>query len=146
MPPGTFWDILRHDGSYAAGIVLQNAPVDHPGHTRMFLAGLLDWTGDAPPSVEQLVGVKLVRQGFAHIFTIVKNGGMVRGCIDLDDAGLEPMLTRNSEDGPNVRLVQGYIDMGPAKARPDWRSLPICSTWGYRVIVKLAEQINSKHA
>ena len=48
----------------------------------------MDWVGDAPPTASALAGRGVLRQGHAHVKTIVNTGGEVLGCRDLDEDGL----------------------------------------------------------
>jgi len=140
MEDGMFWDIPLASGRFSAGIVLQRMPTNGPGSRSMFCAGLIDWSGDAPPASDTLQSAKLIAQGFVHLRTITRNRGLVRGKVDLGSIGIEPILMRDSHDGPNVRLIKGYIDCGPARAVQGWRNLPVAATWGFGVIKSLAEK------
>lgn len=46
---------------------------------RLFLAGLLDWSGDAIPKPHELESRGIREQGFAHIKAITENGGEILG-------------------------------------------------------------------
>jgi len=141
MPPGSFWDIPLENGYYGAGIVLERCPRQRQGHTRMFLAGLLDWIGKDIPTERDILSTGVAAQGFAHLYAVTKNKGMIRGCIDLSRTAIKPGIWRDSHVGPDVRLRRGYTDLGPSRAEANWQELPVASTWGYGVIVVLARKL-----
>ena len=56
------------DGRFACGRVLdapKSGDLHVPANSRMFLAGLLNWAGSQPPTVESIAGASLIEQGFA---------------------------------------------------------------------------------
>jgi len=53
-----------------------------------FVAGLMAWVGDEPPTAGALAGCKVLDQGHAHIKTIVHTGSQILGWRDLDEDGL----------------------------------------------------------
>ena len=56
----------------------------------MFLAGLLDWTGQTAPNEESIKDKRVVAERFAHIKMIQMSGGDVNGRV-------EPWWDRPSE-------------------------------------------------
>ena len=103
----------------------------------MFLAGLLDWVGDGPPNATTIAGARVMQQGFAHVITIRKTGGVVLG--RRSPEYWVPALSRSHQMGPDVWIYRGYTPVRPAE-RSD-AALPVSGTWGYSVIGVLAEAI-----
>lgn len=67
LAPGQFWSIPLSGGRFACGLVLD--PKNGGGrHSRtLFLAGLLDWTGDAPPTSAAIAQAPLLQAGYLHV-------------------------------------------------------------------------------
>lgn len=110
LVPGQFWSVTLSNNRFAAGCVIAKLLWNGKIHTRLFLAGLLDWSGTAPPRAELLADVSVLEQGAAHIKAIVENGPV------LDVARISAL--------PQSPLVQ----------------TDDIHTWGYSVIRVLAEQ------
>lgn len=87
---GHFWAIPLPTGNYGAGCVVGHRII--PGslkrHSRLFLAGVLGWSGAHPPTAEQLAGCAVYRHGFAHIRTILESGGSVLGKAEINFGSL----------------------------------------------------------
>ena len=83
---GQFWAVPLQDGRFACGRVM--TPSVRISPRAGFVAGLMDWVGQAPPTASALAGRGVLRQGHAHVKTIVNTGGEVLGCRDLDEDGL----------------------------------------------------------
>jgi len=58
------------------------------GSRTCFLAGLLDWVGDEPPTAESIAGTTLLEVGHAHIDAISGEGGAILGERPLEADGL----------------------------------------------------------
>jgi Immunity protein 26 len=141
LEAGQFWAIPLTDGRFACGRVLAVPHEKDPNimvGTRAFLAGLLDWVGDAPPDGDAIAGTRLVAQGFAHIKAIMTTGGVILGIRPLDLDHLVPSRWKSHEAGGTVWVYEGATRLHPIS--PDERSLPIISVWGYSVIRDLAER------
>lgn len=110
LEPGQFWAIPLADGRFGCGRVM--ASPASIGPRMSFVAGLMDWVGDAPPTEADLAARDVVRQGTAHIKTITETGGEVLGCRALQRDGL---IAGRGEEMP---------------------------TWGYEVVVRLAEHLS----
>jgi hypothetical protein len=140
LEAGQFWAVPLSDGGFACGRVLDvpREPDLHVTVARtMFLAGLLDWVGDAPPMAASIEGASLLAQGFAHIKAITTTGGAILGWRDLDADGIVPERWRSHVAGGTVWIYEGARRLHPA-AKDD-RDLPLMGTWGYSVISVLAE-------
>jgi hypothetical protein len=140
LAAGQFWAVPLSDGRFACGRVLDvpREPDIHVTVARtIFLAGLLDWVGDAPPTDMAIAGAGLLAQGFAHIKAITTTGGDVLGQRDLDADGIVPAMWRSHEGGGTVWVYEGARRLRPATAAD--RDLQLMTTWGYSVISVLAE-------
>ena len=62
-----------------AGVVLALRRKHGAIDRRSFLAGLLDWSGDAMPDAGELDSRPVRERGFAHIKAITENGGEILG-------------------------------------------------------------------
>lgn len=80
---GQFWSIPLVDGRFGAGCVLGEHLKDGKPSTRIFLAGVVRWTGTRPPTASDLAGCAVLRFGFAHILAITTSGGSILGLADL---------------------------------------------------------------
>ncbi|MGG3889623.1 hypothetical protein [Metabacillus fastidiosus] len=74
-------------GKFACGRVIEK----DPDNTKGFLAGLMDWIGDNPPTAENLKGYKTLKQGSVHIKTIHETG------LDGSILGYRPLNSDNIE-------------------------------------------------
>lgn len=72
---GQFWAVPLSNGRFACGRVMD--PTSRIAPRVMFIAGLMDWVGDAAPTEQDLVGRRVLAQGQAHIKTITETGGQV---------------------------------------------------------------------
>ena len=140
--PGQFWGVPLSDGRFACGRVLDvpREPDDFiPVSSRIFLAGLQRWVGDAPPTSEDIAGADLLAQGFAHIKAIRENGGSVLGIRPLELDSVVPRRWRSHVAGGTVWVYEGANRLGPATASD--ASLPVITTWGFKVITVIAEHV-----
>lgn len=135
--PGQFWAVPLSDGTFACGRVI--ALKSGRYSARAFLAGLLDWHGSKPPTEEDIVGRKTLRQGHAHIKTIVETGGFILGYRALELDGIEPgLFLSQSGAHVNCRLQRGFETLRPATPA-EQATLPTLTTWGLQVIRVEAE-------
>lgn len=137
LRPGQFWAVPLSNGAFACGRVLQMKTVRQAGARTMFLAGLMDWCGQEPPTSVSIAGARLVTQGEAHIKTIVATGGEVLGYRPLEEDALEPLLCVTAHHGGVVQ--QGYTPIRRATPQDQGR-YPVLPTWGSMVIALLAER------
>ncbi|MFE4352462.1 hypothetical protein [Peribacillus butanolivorans] len=108
---------------------------------RSFLAGLMDWVGESPPTAESIAGKKTLKQGDVHIKTILETGldGMIMGYRSLEEDGINPVFFKSQEGfADNCMLMKGYQEIRPV-TKEEWKKYPTLSTWGYLVIKNLAE-------
>ena len=135
---GQFWPIELTNGRFASGRVLQLKFLSGAQDRRMFLAGLMDWCGEAPPTSHSLDGAGLLEFGQAHTSMFSSNGFQVTGYRPLENNSLEIPLALDSLPSRYTRVVRGFETVG--LATPDQHSLPVFSTWGMSVIVLLAQK------
>jgi immunity protein 26 of polymorphic toxin system len=109
LQQGQFWAVPLEGGGYGCGFVLARRLNQGKTDTCLFLAGLLGWFGESPPTFENIKNATVLEKGFAHIKAISETGGEIIG------AGYE------------------VLDVPKEIKHSD----SIC-TWGYKVISKLA--------
>lgn len=140
---GQFWDIPLEDGRHGAGVVVAlraaNGLNGARPDSRSFVAGVLTWSGDAPPTTTTLAGSELYRWGDAHILTIADGGGEILGVIDFP---LNEIPTRSHRAGGTVWLWVNGEKRRPA-TDAERETLPSRSTWGYQFARVLAESVNA---
>lgn len=138
LRPGQLWAVPLRDGRFACGRVLEvHDPRQDPripSSDRIFLAGLLDWSGDTEPTAETIAGAGLVAQGNAHIKAITTTGGAIVGIRPLELDGLRPILWLSAQV-----VYEGWSPVRPASDE-DLESLPVMGTWGFRFIRALADK------
>jgi hypothetical protein len=104
----------------------------------MFVAGLMDWVGESPPTAERIAGSRLLEQGHAHVKTIREHGRLILGLRELALDGITGLREVTHRRGGTVYLYEGVRRLRPA-TREEAATLPIFSTWGYSVIRVAAE-------
>jgi hypothetical protein len=115
-----------------------------PGNSRTFLAALMCWHGNEPPTAQAIAGRQVLAQGWAHIRTIQRNGQMILGCRDLGLDGIRGLQEVTHRGGGTVMLYEGATPLRPA-TRQEAATMPIFSTWGFKVISVMAERLFVKH-
>jgi hypothetical protein len=141
---GQFWAVPLSNGRFGCGRVLHVPdPSDpEPGlylNTRVFLAGLMDWSGDEPPAAGTIAGHQMLAQGRAHVATVKDTGGQILGQRDLESDGLCGLLQVSHRGGGTVWLYQGGTRLRAASAQ-ERQALPVMPVWGRRYITALAEE------
>ena len=140
---GQFWGVPLSDGRWACGRVLAvKAGSDSyfPGNSRTFLAALMHWEGDEPPTAEDIAGRQVLAQGWAHVGSIQRNGRVILGCRDLGLDGIRGLREVTHRGGGTVMLYEGATPLRPA-TREEAATMPVFSTWGLKVISVLAERL-----
>lgn len=141
LQAGQFWAVPLPDGRHACGRVLHV-----PGkadslylNSRIFLAGLIDWSGSGPPTGEAIAGCRIIAQGRMHVVAIGDTGSLIIGHRDLELDGLTGLREISHRAGGTVWLYEGGRQLRPATA--DERcTLPVMSVWGRQFIQLLAEK------
>jgi hypothetical protein len=141
LQAGQFWAVPLPDGRHACGRVLHV-----PGtadslylNSRIFLAGLMDWSGPEPPASQAIAGRGLLAQGRMHVAAIRDAGGLIIGQRDLELDGIAGLREVSHRGGGTVWLYQGGLRLRPATAEES-RTLPVMSVWGRRFLQVLAEK------
>jgi hypothetical protein len=109
------------------------------GSRSLFLAAVLTWSGEKPPTTDAIAGVPTLEQGKAHIVTIVRSGGKVLGNRPLELDGIQPELFLDAAGGPSVMLQRGLEVIGRA-SNQQRKIFPVLRTWGYGVPRLLADR------
>jgi hypothetical protein len=140
---GQFWAVPLSDGRYACGRVLHVPGKADPEpslylNTRIFLAGLMDWSSSGPPDSEAIAGCAILAQGRLHVAAISDTASVILGQRDLKLDGLTGLQEVSHRGGGTVWLYQGGQRLRPATT-DECRTLPVMSIWGRRVIQLLAE-------
>jgi hypothetical protein len=104
----------------------------------IFLASLMDWVGEAPPTQDDLAGRSVLAQGDAHVKVIQRTGGVILGCRPLHMDGITGLREVTHRGGGTVYLYEGPTRLRPA-TRDEAASLPVHATWGLDVILIRAE-------
>ncbi len=141
---GQFWAVRLSDGRFGCGRVLYVPSPSDPQpslylNTRIFLAGLMDWSGDEPPTAQAIAGCKLLEQGRVHVAAITDTGSKILGQRDLELDGLSGLLQVSHRGGGTVWLYEGGKRPRAATGQ-ERQTLPVMAVWGRRVIVLLAER------
>ena len=137
LQPGQFWAIPLSDGSFGCGRVIELKSPGSSGARTSFLAAVLDWHSDHPPSFDSIAGAKCLNQGQAHLKVITESGGCILGHRPLELDDIKPREFRGAEFHVNSHVYRGLQPIRPQE--PKDNSLPVLSTWGYRVPVIIAE-------
>jgi hypothetical protein len=142
LKPGQFWTIKLSNGQYGCGIVL-DVPKKGTYSTRMFFAGLLNWTGTEKPTKFQLENsnLEIIDQGKAHIKAITCEGESIEGEVNLSKCRTEIKSEVDSREyGPCSFVVKGFSILHKA-SRAEHEELKTQSTWGFRLINLQAEKL-----
>ena len=143
LAPGQFWGVPLSTGRWACGRVLgikKEPDAYFPGNSRTFMAALMDWEGDSPPTEDSIGGHRVVAQGWPHVRTIQLHGREILGWRDLaldDVRGLQEVTHRG---GGTVMIFEGLNPLRPA-TREEAVTMQVLSTWGLHVISVLAERL-----
>lgn len=74
--PGQFWALPLSDGSFGCGRVIEAGAPKGIGSRVSFIAGVLDWHANVPPTYETIAGATCLDQGSAHIKPSQKLAGV----------------------------------------------------------------------
>ena len=104
LRPGQFWSIPMTDGRFGCGRVLR-VGTGRGGRTR-FIAAILDWVGDSPPSSDAIAGSDVLAVGNAHVQLVSFGGGAILGERPLEADGIEPPERVDSYWGDGYALAR----------------------------------------
>jgi hypothetical protein len=86
---GQYWAIPLDEGLFGAGCVVGTlTSIDGKASLRSFIAGVLQWVGQSPPTPEVLTGRGVVGFSFAHLKAITESGGCILGEAELELSGV----------------------------------------------------------
>jgi len=105
LTAGQFWSLPLSTGRYAAGRVIVARSLGPEEHRIFIVNGLLDWSGDEPPTEIDIAGRAALFQAISNFDVIAKNGGAILGERPLDLDGLTPMPMGRVGD---VTTVSGW--------------------------------------
>jgi hypothetical protein len=134
---GQFWALPLSDGSFGCGRVMDLTPPGNIGARTLFLAAVLDWHAEVPPTSEAIAGVGCLDQGEAHVKTITESGGRILGHRALELDNIEPWEFRGAKHHLNSFVHKGLRPL--RRQQPADECLPILTTWGFLVPVLVAE-------
>lgn len=141
LQAGQFWAVPLSDGWHACGRVLHvPGPADSLYlNSRIFLAGLMDWSAPEPPTSKDIAGHGLLAQGRMHVATIRDSGSLILGQRDLELDAITGLREVSHRGGGTVWLYEGGLRLRPATTEES-RTLPVMSVWGRQVIQVLARK------
>lgn len=84
---GQFWAILLEGGCYGAGCVVGSHFSSGKTSTRLFIAGVVHWSGSRLPTSQDLRDRPVIKYAFAHLKVVTESGGQILGQAALDLAG-----------------------------------------------------------
>lgn len=99
----------------------------------------MDWSGETEPNSDEIAGKQILASGGAHVKTITQTGASITGIRELYEDDLVVPFALDQSPGRNCRLRRGYELLGIATPE-EQNTLSVFSTWGYGVIVLLAEK------
>lgn len=125
LKSGQFWPIRLANGNYACGVVVDVYPPTEDDafvprlRNRSFLAGLVDWRGEALPTTGDIADRDLLDQGLAHVGTIATDNIGIIGDGPYGPDGIPPLfwVTPISAKSPVRYLYQGFRRI--REARPE---------------------------
>ncbi len=81
IEPGHFWSIPLSNGNYACGVIVAKLSGIHDNKvsTRTFPGALIDWSGDQPPTEDDIRNSEILKIGEAHLKAISTTGGKIWG-------------------------------------------------------------------
>ncbi len=125
LRPGQFWSIPMADGRFGCGRVLRADTGRPSGGRTWFLAAILDWVGDSPPSTEAIAGSPVLNVGIAHVRLVAFNGGAILGERPLAADGIEPPATVDTHwgDGYAVARAERRFIAGDPQPTSDFRQV-----------------------
>ena len=141
--PGQYWAIPLKEGKFACGRVVQVTRNYMASPTKTFLAGLIDWVGDIPPTYEAIAGKKILEQGVVHVMCIHETAvdEMLTGYRPLDLDFIEPDYFR-SQTGYQPGLCMLMKGLGELRTIniEEWQKYSTLGIWGTDYIRHLAEE------
>ena len=137
---GDLWSIPLDKGEFACGRVVGYSKFEGKQQLTTFLAGLLDWISDKPPTAESIAGSKTLIQGRAHIKTILLTGGCIKGnrLLELDD--ISPEFFIEYPHNTYASVFRGIEEIRIATPE-DIQKFPTLSTFGSLYMREYAKEL-----
>jgi hypothetical protein len=125
LRPGQFWSIPMADGRFGCGRVLRTETGRASGGRTRFIAAILDWVGDSPPSSDAIAGSPVLKVGNAHVRLVSFGGGAILGERPLALDGIEPPATVDTYwgDGYAVARAEQRFIAGDPQPTSDFRQV-----------------------
>jgi len=141
LKAGHYWPIALSNGRYSAGVVVavptkEQAPLGATS-LKSFVAGLLAWSGEAPPTDADLRDAKLLAWGGAHVKMVALDGGQITGRVERP---LNQIRKLSHRMGGTVWVYTNGMQIAPA-TDSDRTELPIMGVWGFQFASVLAERV-----
>ena len=112
--PGQFFSFRLSNGRYACGRVLESRWPHQPGSRTLFRVGLMDWSGDAPATADDLTGRRVLEQGYAHVMIVARYESAIDGHRPLEADGIAPNPAEDSGYGLEVLRILAHKHLGSA--------------------------------
>ena len=125
LRPGQFWSIPMADGRFGCGRVLRVDTGGSTGGRTRFIAAILDWVGDSPPSSDAIAGSPVLNVGNAHVRLVSFGGGAILGERPLAADSIEPPATVDTYwgDGYAVARAELRFIAGDPQPTSDFRQV-----------------------
>jgi len=124
---GDFFGVALGDGQYGCAIVTDLKSTGVASRTT-FVAGLVDWMGNSPPSRQEIARAAIFDQGLTRLEAINRSGSAILGSIPLPaNLAISPNYRDSSVGtlhrvfGWKVlpRLIEAHFRLGQAKSPND---------------------------
>jgi hypothetical protein len=112
--PGQFFSFRLSNGRYACGRVLKTRWPHQPGSRSLIRVGLMDWSGDASATADDLAGRRVLEQGYAHVRIVARYGATIDGCRLLEADGIVPDVSQDGVYGLEVLRILAHKHLGSA--------------------------------
>lgn len=138
--PGEYWPLVFSSGRFGCGRVVELTPPDGVSPLRSFLAAIIDWIGEAPPTDEDISNRKCLDQMVVHVKAVTHSGQNILGCRSLESDGIEPWVMREAQT-----IRKGFTVIRDFDLQTD-RDLPEFSYAGYDFLDERAEFLLEEQA
>lgn len=125
LRPGQFFAIRLSDGRFACGRVLGIDRAASYGSRTNFVAGVLDWVADVPPTNESIAGAPVIAASQVHFRAIGEGNGEMLGHRDLDLDGLAETVSVDAYAGDAwpSQVAEARFVLSPRPPGPELREV-----------------------
>jgi hypothetical protein len=102
LEPGQFFSFCLANGRFACVRVLAKCWKHQPGHRVLFLAGLMNWSGDRPASSVDLADCAVLDYAWAHVCVFPLYGASIDGIRPLEGDRIVADTDCSRAYGPEV--------------------------------------------